>query len=559
MEGGAAAPSEGVPPEPVSPSAWKPGSSSFSAKKKKDGKKGKLELEEGAKFGGKFGKWKELHFVIRGDKLLVFENVLENEDQKRFEFLCADVAMRLPKTQRKGRPFVFRIDTTTKEKLMVDPGSAEEREAWIIEMGNAGANVPGEYADKIDQEMAEALVTRGNKKNWMNMKTPLGWKPFWFEYAMPNITYHERPGADAKGTVDISKLELEAGPTVEAELGRDFSWKTNVRDGDDPISLPWTGLAADSKQECASWLKTLSTRKVTLNLTQAEEFGLQLSDTCVVTGYQSEPDGEPGPAEVAQVRIEQVVVEVDGADVKSKMELLNLFRPAGNAVQTVILTIDGIGLPPIKEDEDEDDYLARLAAEDEERMRKEMEDEEAMAAKMEAELAARLAEEAAEKERLRIEEEERKKREAEELQAHMSLIMELTSHLKGDDAQSTAQMLSGNMDRTHTPTIPPQLDFRGHFLRGCLRLQGGCGSKACSRRKTTRRRRRRCWAVLGAATTTSSAICCCLCNGRRRAASSDGASDFHRNKMAISSTFLSSFYRHCFAGVLGDELSGFCV
>jgi ankyrin repeat protein len=435
---------EGVPPVP----AWKPGESSFAVKKKiKDGKKGALELEEGGKFGGKFAKWKKLHFVIRGDRLMVFENVLENEDQKRMDVLTTNCAMRLPKSERKGRPFVFRIDTTDKEKLMVDPGSEEEREAWIIEMGNAGANVPGEYADKIDAEKAEALVTRGHKKNWMNMKTPLGWKPFWFEYAMPNLTYHERPGADSKGSVDISKLELEAGPTVEAELGRDFSWRTLQRDDDAHTALPWSGLAADSKQECASWLKTLSTRKVNLVLTQAEDFGLELSDTCVVTGYASEPDGEPGPAEAAQIRMEQQVVEVNGTEVKTKLELLNLFRPAGKAAESVVLTLEGIGLPPIKEDEDEDDYLARLAAEDEERMRKEMEDEEAMAAKMEAELAARLVEEAAEKERLRVEEEERKKREEAELQEHMQLIMQLSSHLQGKDSQSTAQMLSSNMDR----------------------------------------------------------------------------------------------------------------
>eukprot|EP01043_Picozoa_sp_COSAG02_P095579 COSAG02_NODE_31928_length_525_cov_0.723005_1_plen_144_part_01 len=67
---------EGVPPTP----AWTPSESSFAVKKKqKDGKKGTLELEEGGKFGGKFAKWKKLHFVIRGDRLMVFENVLENE------------------------------------------------------------------------------------------------------------------------------------------------------------------------------------------------------------------------------------------------------------------------------------------------------------------------------------------------------------------------------------------------------------------------------------------------------------------------------------------------
>ena len=315
---------EGVPPQP----AWTPSDAKLgAAKKKRDGKKGSLELEQGGKFGGKFAKWEKLHFVVRGDKLLVFANVLENEDQKRMEILTTDCAMRLPKTARKGRPHVFRIDTTSKEKLMVDPGSQEERDAWIVEMGNAGANVPGEFAEKIDTAKAEALVKRGHKKNWMNMKTPIGWKPFWFEYNMPILTYHERPGADAKGSVSTENLELSAGPTVEAEVGRDFSWRTLLRD-EEGEKLPWSALAADSKQECASWLKTLSTRKVSLTLTQAEDFGLEMNDEAMVTGMASEPDGEPGPAELAQIRVEQHVVEVNGVEVHSKDDVLNIFRCA---------------------------------------------------------------------------------------------------------------------------------------------------------------------------------------------------------------------------------------
>ena len=99
----------------------------------------------------------------------------------------------------------------------------EEREAGIVERGNAGANVPGEFAEKIDTAKAEALVKRGHKKNWMNMKTPIGWKPFWFEYNMPILTYHERPGADAKGSVSTENLQLSAGPTVAAEESSSLS------------------------------------------------------------------------------------------------------------------------------------------------------------------------------------------------------------------------------------------------------------------------------------------------------------------------------------------------
>jgi hypothetical protein len=51
------------------------------------------------------------------------------------------------------------------------------------------------------------------------MKTPLGWKPHWCEYTMPTLTTHERPGADAKMTLDMSKLELQVGAAVVTDLG----------------------------------------------------------------------------------------------------------------------------------------------------------------------------------------------------------------------------------------------------------------------------------------------------------------------------------------------------
>ena len=52
----------------------------------------------------------------------------------------SECAIRFPKTERKGRPHVFRIDTTAMEKLMVDPGSPEDKEMWIISLGNNGSD-----------------------------------------------------------------------------------------------------------------------------------------------------------------------------------------------------------------------------------------------------------------------------------------------------------------------------------------------------------------------------------------------------------------------------------
>ena len=431
--------------------------------------KGWLEQEQGGKFGtfvfssvcgaaiseslhglsgGKFAKWVRLFFVINGGDLRAYDN--EDQDgSPLFEVKTTDCAVRLPKTERKGRPSVFRIDTTTKQKLMVDPGSDESRERWVVEMGNAGANVPGEYADKIDVEKASKLVKRGSKKNWMNMKTPLGWKPFWFEFAIPELTYHERPGAEAKGTVDIAKLEISLGSAVEADLGRELSWKTLQRDSTAPISLPWSGLAADSQQEYDSWVHALSTRKIKLVKSAAEDFGLELDNSGVVLDLKCEPDGEPGPAEILQVRTKQRVVEVNGVEVGSKEDILNAFRPPNviGGLDEVELTLEGVGDSPIGVDETEEDYLARLAREDEERMRIEMENEEAMAARAEQELQDRIQAEKEAHEQRAKDEAERQAREEQEFQEGFGRIMQLSQSFSGKSAVETAKILSSDVSR----------------------------------------------------------------------------------------------------------------
>eukprot|EP01052_Picozoa_sp_SAG31_P077950 SAG31_NODE_37390_length_304_cov_1.492683_1_plen_79_part_10 len=75
----------------------------------------------------------------------------------------------------------------------------------------SGANVQGEWAEKLDAEKAAALVQRGSKKGWMTMKTMLGWKPFWFELQGTTLTHHERPGSDAKSSTEIEQLQLRVG------------------------------------------------------------------------------------------------------------------------------------------------------------------------------------------------------------------------------------------------------------------------------------------------------------------------------------------------------------
>jgi hypothetical protein len=105
------------------------------------------------------------------------------------------------------------------------------------------------------------------------------------------------------------------------------SFRTTQRDPANPVSVPWSGLATDSAPEYESWVLTLSTRAVPLTKTAVENFGLELDDHGVVTDLNFEPDGEPGPAELSQVRIQQKVVEVNGVAVSSKAEIVAVLHP----------------------------------------------------------------------------------------------------------------------------------------------------------------------------------------------------------------------------------------
>ena len=112
-----------------------------------------LKIEVGGHGGGKFGTWKDYHFVIRkqaGDdgvmrmRLVGFDNILTDKDPF-FRSLTKNLHVRLPKTKRARQPWAFRIDTKKGRKLIVDAETQEDRDAWIIELGNHGAEVPKEF------------------------------------------------------------------------------------------------------------------------------------------------------------------------------------------------------------------------------------------------------------------------------------------------------------------------------------------------------------------------------------------------------------------------------
>ena len=77
----------------------------------------------------------------------------------------------------------------------------------------------------------------------------------------------------------------------------------------DSSSMFWTAMAAESQLDYELWVQALSTRKVTLRKSLAENFGLLLDSDATVVGLLAEPDGEPGPA----ARARQQMRAPDGA------------------------------------------------------------------------------------------------------------------------------------------------------------------------------------------------------------------------------------------------------
>ena len=105
--------------------------------------------------GGKFGRWELYHFVIRSreqngeevKRLLIFGNV-HTEQDKFFQARIKDCTVDLPKSERARHEWAIRIDTKKGRKLIVDPGTQKDRDAWITHLYECGAKTPPEYWTK---------------------------------------------------------------------------------------------------------------------------------------------------------------------------------------------------------------------------------------------------------------------------------------------------------------------------------------------------------------------------------------------------------------------------
>jgi hypothetical protein len=298
-----------------------------------------------------------------------------------------------------------------------------------------------------------------------------------FELDNEVLTQHERPGAEAKSSTQIGKLFLRVGATITAELDKELSFVTVSRPSADGsvVQIPWSGLAVESQAEYDVWVRALSTRAVTVAKTQAG-FGMEYDDDGVITELIPEPDGEPGPAEANQMRVGQRIVSVNGTDITDKVlpssrscgapairrvtypglpqaGIDAIMKPANvvGGLDEASFVTENVGVEPVSLDDLEDGKtegeLAQRQLEEEETLRREMEDEEAAAARAEEELKARIqVEYEAEKKRLE-EEEKRKAEEEKEFQEGFGRLMIISQSLSGKMGVSTAQLLSGNIDR----------------------------------------------------------------------------------------------------------------
>ena len=112
-----------------------------------------MKIEEGGRAGGKFGRWSVYHFDIREmvggngaavKRLLVFDN-LHTEKDKYFQARIHHCTVSFPKTTRLRHEYAFRIDTKKGRKLIIDPGTKKDRDAWITHLHRCGARTPEEY------------------------------------------------------------------------------------------------------------------------------------------------------------------------------------------------------------------------------------------------------------------------------------------------------------------------------------------------------------------------------------------------------------------------------
>ena len=146
----------------------------------------------------------------------------------------------LPKSLRPRRPHCFRIDVDREHmpsgatKVVLDPHTQSERDAWILAIGRAGGRIPDEFAETLYIEDEARKLPRGGLMDWLEVRErpeasadaqgPGDWRQLWFEWRYPVLSYHERPGSAPIAVLDTAGYELS-----QDDAGRAFSWQLRKR------------------------------------------------------------------------------------------------------------------------------------------------------------------------------------------------------------------------------------------------------------------------------------------------------------------------------------------
>eukprot|EP01043_Picozoa_sp_COSAG02_P019532 COSAG02_NODE_945_length_15722_cov_74.792357_2_plen_1852_part_00 len=194
------------------------------------GKQGVVEQQTGKSFLHE-GRWERLFLSMR-DRVLIAHDSADAVGTAPLMALPAhDCKLSLPKSQRKDRPYCFRVDldpdclqraASDERKLILDPGSEEEMHAWIMTFGRAGAQVPSAYKEKIYIEDATLKLPPGGMMDWVSVTTnptmpAAPWQKLWCEWKFPVISLHNTPGGEPITVVDAEDYELIVGPVDDVQ------------------------------------------------------------------------------------------------------------------------------------------------------------------------------------------------------------------------------------------------------------------------------------------------------------------------------------------------------
>eukprot|EP01043_Picozoa_sp_COSAG02_P029210 COSAG02_NODE_1808_length_10843_cov_4.345867_2_plen_2020_part_00 len=258
------------------------------------GKQGVVEKQTGKSFLHE-GRWERLFLSMR-DRVLIAHDSADAVGTAPLMALPAhDCKLGLPKSQRKDRPYCFRVDldpeslqraASDERKLIFDPGSEEEMHAWIMTFGRAGAQVPSSYRQKIYIEDATLNLPPGGMMDWVSLMTDLSkpttpWHKLWCEWRFPVISLHKTPGGEPVAVIDTEDYELMVGPADDVHTAS-VSGLSRTNSGS---SLSRTGCAqlhsTDDLGRAFSWV-----------LKRAG--GTELGQVAVEPEPELEPELEPG-------------------------------------------------------------------------------------------------------------------------------------------------------------------------------------------------------------------------------------------------------------------------